>query len=684
MRQTPRDRVKVVCPFCSTGCSLYIRTVNGGYAGIEYFEEGINEGSLCPKPNDLSFLNSSDRLRKPLRRTEYGFKEISWSEALEEIASRIRSIQDGFGPDAIAFLVSVKIFNEEAYTVQKLARLLGTNNLDHECRRLCQFPTIIAAKQMLGVGSLTGTFQDIAESEVIVLWGMNAAETFPVLMGKYVMRAKEFGAKIIVIDPVKTETAWKADLWIPVRPGTDLALANSIMNVLINEDLYDRSFVRTRTEGFEELARIVSRYPPEEASRITGVPPYLIREAAHIMASTGKGSLIWSSGLIHNAQATNTCRALYSLAALLGWYGKEGTCVGGFKGQNNVEGLVHMGVAPSAFPGGVPLNDEDGRKRLARLWGVEDLPATPGKNVVKLYESIDSKSLRMLYVIGANPAVSEPNSEYVVEHLKKLDFLVVQDIFLTETARLADIVLPAAAWAEKEGSFTSIERRVQWSFKALSPPGEAMPDLKIFVALAKRLGLEKHFPATTPEEVLNEIREAVPGLYGGVTPERLKGSPKGILVPCPDPKHPGTRILCRDRFKTHSGKLKLMTSDHSPLKAEEYPLILVTTKTVGVWLTNAITREARYLAERWNAPVVLVNGSTASRLGLSDGSEAIIETKVGRMKVRIRVTSRVREDTVVLPWHWGANRLTDESLRDPDSGVPALKQVPCKLVPSER
>ena len=678
-------RFKVVCPFCSTGCSLYVVSRGGRYAGVEYFEGGVNEGALCPKPNDLSFLSSPARLRRPLKRTESGFREVSWSEALDEIASRITSIREGFGPDAIAFLVSVKIFNEEAYTIQKFARLLGTNNLDHECRRLCQFPTIIAAKQMLGVGSLTGTFEDVAESDVVVLWGMNPAESFPVLMGKFVMRAKENGAKIVVVDPAKTETAWKADLWIPVKPGTDLALANSIMNVLISEGLYDREFVSSRTEGFDELVRVVGKYDPETASRITGVPPYLIREAAHLMASSRKGSLLWSSGLIHNHQATNTCRALYSLAALLGWYGKEGTCVGGLKGQNNVEGLVHMGVAPSAFPGGVKLDDEAGRRRLARLWGVEDLPTAPGKNVVKMYEAIDSKSLRMLYVVGANPAVSEPNSAYVREHLRKLDFLVVQDLFLTETAELADIVLPAAAWAEKEGSFTSVERRVQWSFKALEPPGEARSDLEIFLALAKRLGLDRHFPARTPEEVLGEIREAIPNLYGGVTAERLRNSPKGVVVPCPSEDHPGTRVLCRDRFNTASGRLKLMTAEHTPLEAGgDYPLTLVTVKNAGAWLSNAMTREARYLRERWFEAVAIVSKDLAERAGVRDGGKAVVETPVGRAEVRVRVSGKVRGDVVVLPWHWGANALTDHRVRDPDSGVPALKEVPCRILPLRR
>jgi len=677
------ERTKVVCPFCSVGCSFYIVSDRGRYVSVEYFTESpVNEGAICPKPNDLSFLVSPHRLTKPMRRTESGWREISWSEALREVADRIRDFVSKYGPDSIGFFVSVKMFNEEGYVAQKLARLLGTNNIDHICRRTCQFPTIIAGKECAGVGSITGTFRDIAESDVVVLWGINPAETFPILMGKYIMRARERGAKIIVVDPVKTRTAWKADLWLPVLPGTDVALANAIMHVLIKERLYREDFVRERCEGFEALARVVEKYSPEYASKICGVSPHLIREAAYTMARAERGSIIWSTGLIHNHQATDCCRALYALAALLGWYGKEGTCVGGLKGQNNVEGLVHMGVAPTALPGGYSLGDEVNRKRIAREWGVEDLPSAPGTNMLRMYEAIDHGDLRMLYIMGANPVLSEPNTQYVAEHLKKLEFLVVQDLFLTETAQLADIVLPAAAWAEKEGSFTSVERRVQWSFKALDPPGEARPDLWILVELAKRLGLERFFPYTSPEDVLREINRVVPS-YGGVTPERLKSSKEGILVPCPSPDHPGTRVLCRDRFGTKSGKFVFKPVEYVPPPIDvssEYPLILVTSRVVGMWHTRSMTGRSSYLVERWREPEALVGVETAKRLGIEDGHRVRIETRRGGIEVRVRVSDKVREDVVVLPWHWGANRITDQELRDKDSGVPAFKRVPCRIV----
>ncbi len=681
------ERVKVVCPYCSAGCIMSILSSNGRYAGVEYLKGGVNDGALCPKSNDFSFLNSPRRLRKPLKRTESGFKEIEWGEALDLICGRIKDVVASHGPDALAFLLSVKMFNEEAYAWQKLVRLLGTNNLDHECRRMCQFPTLKAGSETMGVGYLTATFEDVAGSEVVLLWGLNAAETFPILMGKYVMRAKENGAKIIVVDPVKTRTAWQANIYVQVRPGTDLVLANSIMNVLITENLYNRRFVEEMVEGFDNVVEIVKDYTPEEASKICGVPAGTIREVAYTLARAEKGSILWSASAVQTWLSTNLCRALYTLAALLGWYGREGCCVGGLKGQNNVDGVIDMGIHPALLPGRVPVSNDDYRKSLASRWGVEDLPKNPGKNIIKLYESIDAGRVRFLYVLGANPAASEANSSYVEEHLRKLDFLVVQDIFLTETARLADIVLPAAAWAEKSGSFTSVERRVQWSFKALEPPGEARSDLEVAVELAKRLGLGDKLPYSTPEEVLREVNGVVKS-YGGVTPDRLKESVEGLFIPCPSPDHPGTRLLCVGRFNTPSGKFRARTAryEEPPIKpGPEYPYILVTVRVIGSWHTASMTNNAEYLRERWRGPTALINAVEAAKLGIKDGSKAKIVTGTGELTVTFHVTDKVRRDTIALTWHWGANRLTNHEFKDPDTGVPCVKYVPCRVeVPGGR
>lgn len=670
----------VICPYCGVGCGLYIKSVNGRYVGIEYwYEHPVNGGKLCPKPNDLSFINSPDRLKKPLKRTEGGFREVSWGEAIREVATQLKEIARRYGPDALGFLASAKCFNEENYLMQKLARVLGTNNVDH-CARLCHAPTLIGMGRVTGVGALTATFEDIANSDVIVVWGANPAETFPVLMGSYILRAKRRGSKLIVVGPVKSRTAWHADIFIPVKPGTDIAVANAIMHVLVRENLYDREFVKSRVEGFDKLLPMIERYTPEYAEEVSGAPSYVIRQAAHVMASSRRGSLIWSMGITQHVVGYANVLALATLAALLGWYGRRGTCVGGLRGQNNVQGACDMGALAEFLPGYVRVTDDVGRSRIASLWGVSELPSSVGLTVPCLIREAASGRIKGMYIMGENPVVSEPNSSHAVEGLKKLEFLVVQDIFLTETAELADVVLPAAAWAEKEGSFTSGERRVQWSFKALEPPGEARPDLQILIAVAKEMGLERYFPYTSAEDVLREVNNVIPA-YAGITPERLKKSVGGLIWPCPSPEHLGTQVLHTDAFRTPSGKFIVMPVEHKPpaeVPDSDYPLILTTHRVVGAYHTNTMTHRSPAIAKRWPEAEALINQNTARKFNVSDGEVVTLVTRRGRYRVRIHVTDDVVDDVVSVPWHWGANVLTNDAL-DPEAMTPEAKVCACRI-----
>lgn len=671
----------VVCPYCGVGCGLYIKSVDGRYAGIEYnYDHPVNKGSLCPKPNDLSFLNSPDRLRTPLKRSERGFKEISWSDAIKEVASRLKEVLNKYGPNALGFIASAKCFNEENYLMQKMARILGTNNVDH-CARLCHAPTLVAMGRVTGVGALTASFEDISNSEVIVVWGSNPAETYPVLMGRYILGAKKRGAKLVVVGPTRNRTAWHADLFLQLKPGTDIALANALMNVIINEGLYDREFIEKRVEGFDKLINVVSKYTPEAVEGICGVPSFLIKQAAYTMASTKRGSLLWSMGVTQHIVGFRNVIALATLAALLGWYGKSGTCVGGLRGQNNVQGACDMGALAEFLPGYVKVTDDSGRTRIASLWGVNELPNEVGLTLSCIFREAEAGKIRAVYIMGENPAISEPNSNHVIDGIKKLEFLVVQDIFMTETARLADIVLPAAAWAEKEGSFTNSERRVQWSFKALDPPGEARPDLAILISVARELGLERYFPYSTPEEVLTEINNVIPA-YAGITPDRLKRTVGGILWPCYSADSEGIKVLHTERFRTPSGKFVVIPVEHQPpaeLPDDEYPLILTTHRVVGAFHTNTMTGRAKLVTKRWPEAEALIHPITARRYGISDGEVIKIITRRGEYLVKAHITDDVLEDVISVPWHWGANILTNNAL-DPEAMTPEAKVCACRLV----
>jgi len=677
--------VPVVCPYCGFGCRLYIRSFNGEPIGVEFFREPgtANEGKLCPKGLSFEFLRHPERLEKPLKRVgEKGrgeFREISWGEAVKEIAARLKEIRAKYGPDAVGFLASAKCTNEENYLMQKLARLFGTNNVDH-CARLCHAPTVVGLIKTIGVGAQTNPYSDILMTNAIFIVGYNPAETHPVVM-RYIVKAKESGAKIIVADPRRTRTAWFADIYLQHYPGTDLALINAMMNVIIREGLYNREFVTKRTVGFESLASVVSKYTPEYAEKITGVPASLIEEAARTLATAGKGVIMWGMGITQHTTGTDNVAALTSLALLCGYVGKEGCGLYPMRGQNNVQGACDMGALPSFLPGYRKVMDDGKRGEVAELWGVEDLPREPGLTVVEMVHAAAAGKLKAMYIMGENPAVSNPNLSHVYEALEKLEFLVVQDIFLSETAMYADIVLPAAAWAEKEGSYTSSERRVQWSFKAAEPPGEAKPDWLILSELGKELELPGWRTYGSPEDILREINAVVPQ-YRGITPERLKRDLEGVFWPCPSEYHPGTPRLHVERFATPDGKARLIAAEFRPpaeIPDAEYPLMLTTYRVVGQYHTLTMTKRVAKLNKRWPEPYAEIHPDDAAKYGVRDGDIITILTRRGKYRVRARVTPSIKPGVVGLVWHWGANVLTNDAL-DPEAKTPELKVCACKII----
>ncbi len=674
--------VPVICPYCGCGCGLYIISDDGRYGGIEYWRDHpFNRGRLCPKANDLSFLNNPERLRKPLKRVESGWREISWSEALKEVSSRLKEYARRLGGDSIGFLSSARCYNEENYAIQKLARLLGSPNIDH-CARLCHAATVHGLMKTVGAGAISSTFDQLLDSKVIVISGWNPAVTHPVIMGQYILKAKARGARVVVIDPLLTETAMKADLHLQINPGTDIPVYLAIANVLIRDGMINQEFIDERTEGFEEFSREALKWSPEKASEVAGVDASAIIEAACMIGSSDKGSILWAMGVTQHVCGTDNVAALAMLGALRGWWGKPGCVIGGVRGQNNVQGACDMGCLAEFYPGYLRAEDKNALKNIAEAWGVaaDSLPGR-GLTVVEMMHAAEEGKLKAMYIMGENPVISDPNANHVREALGKLEFLVVQDIFLTETAEYADIVLPAAAWAEKSGTFTNADRRVQWSFRALEPPGEAKPDLSIITEVARGVGLERFFPYSSPEDVLVEINKAVPQ-YRGITPERVKETPGGIPWPCPSTDHPGVKILFSNgKFKTSSGKFKFYSITHvepAEKPCREYPLILTTIRLVGAYHTHTMTGRSRYVAERWPKPgELLIHPDTASEYGVSSGDKVIIETRRGSYTAVARVTVRVKPGVIAIPWHYGANVLTndalDEASREPEYKVCAAK-----------
>jgi len=675
------ELIPIVCPYCGVGCRAYVK-VRGNQLNLEYATDIENipneKGKLCPKGNTiLDHLSDPERLKKPLKAVEEGkFKEISWNKAVKEVAERLKEIAKD-DPNQLMFLGSARTFNEPNYLLQKLARMLGTNNIDH-CARLCHASTITGLVSTFGAGAMTNTYKDIEQANCIIIWGHNYAETHPVGF-RYVLKAKERGAKIIVVDPRLTRTAWFADIHLQHYPGTDIALANGLMHVIIKKGLYDKKFVMGRTTGFNELVKVVEKYTPQYVEKITGVPAMLIEEAAITFATAGKGVITWAMGLTQSVHGHDNVRAVATLLAICGYIGREGCGASPMRGQNNVQGACDMGVLPDVFPGYQKITDLEKLEFFKKFWKVDYLSDEPGLTVIEASYAINKGKIKGYYVMGENPVISDANSNHVIKALRKLEFMVVQDIFLTETAQFADIILPAAAMLENEGSLTNTERRVQWSFAVKKPPGDAKPDWWIISEIGKTIGLES-FNYLKVEDILREINQCTPQ-YGGITPERLKEKLAGIHWPCPNENHPGTKILYRERFLTRDEKAHLAAVEHKPpaeLPNDEYPFILTTHRYVGQYHTLTMSGKSPSLVKRWSEPLAEIHPEDAAKLGIKSRDLVKLVTRRGEYICKALVTRRVKKGVIAVPWHWGANVLTNDTL-DPISKIPDTKACACNI-----
>ncbi|MBN2207798.1 MAG: formate dehydrogenase subunit alpha [Candidatus Coatesbacteria bacterium] len=667
-------RTLTTCPYCGTGCQFYlVSDENGRLVGVEPSSTHVvAKGQLCVKGwNAFNFPNHPDRLTVPQIRKNGKFVEASWDEALDLVASKLKETQQNHGADSIAFFSSAKTTNEENYALMKLARaVFKTNNIDH-CARLCHSSTVAGLAISFGSGAMTNSISCVEESDCILVTGSNTTDQHP-LIGTRVIKAVKKGTKLIVADNRKIRLAELADMHIRCENGTDVAFLNGLMHVIIKEGLADDEFVRTRTENYDELKAMVEEFTPERTAEICKITPDEVASAARMFAGAERAMIIYSMGITQHSHGVDNVKTCANLVMLTGNVGKAGTGVNPLRGQNNVQGACDMGALPNVYTGYQPVVNEASRAKFQKAWGVENLPGNVGLTVTTAINAAYDGGLKALYVMGENPMMSDPDQHHVKAALEKLDFLVVQDIFPTPTTALADVVLPAACYSEKDGTFTSTERRCQRVRKACDPPGKARQDWEIIGEIAGRMGYDG-LTYVSPEEIMDEIAEVTP-IYGGMQYDRI--DQVGLQWPCPDRNHPGTPVLHKGKFTRGLGLFSPAPYKSSmELPDDEYPFVLSTGRCYFHFHTGTMTRRSRLLDREERFPYVEVHPDDAKRLRIYDRFPVMVLTRRGEVKALARVSDVVIPGHLFMTFHFeegAANVLTINAL-DPVAKIPEFK-----------
>jgi formate dehydrogenase major subunit len=626
-----------------------------------------------------------DGRRKPGGIVDYdevmpAFREASWDEALDLVARRLQEIRDGHGPRALAGFGSAKCSNEEAYLFQKLIRAVwGTNNVDH-CTRLCHASSVAALMECIGSGAVTTTYGDVGNAGCALIAGSNTTSNHPVA-ATFFKEAHKRGTRLIVVDPRREAIADHADWYCRIKPGTDVPFYNAVMHVIIEEGLENRAYIERHTENYEALREMVSRYTPETAAKICGVPANTIRGVAREFAGASSAIIFWGMGISQHVYGTNNARCLIALALLTGNIGRPGSGLHPLRGQNNVQGASDAGLIPMVFPDYQAVESPEVRAKFERAWG-RPLDPERGLTVVEIAHGALEGSIKGMYIMGENPFLSDPNANKVRRALSNLDFLAVQDIFLTETAEFADVILPASAYLEKLGTFTNTDRRVQIGRPALDPPGEARMDWQVICEIATRMGYPMHYDS--PQQIFDEFA-GLTDSYATLSYENL--GTNGKLWPNPDPVHEdGPVVLFGDGFPTPSGRGKFSPAEWTAapeLPDASYPLVLNTGRLLEHWHTGSMTRRARVLDEIEPRAFVEMHPADAKRLGIDPGTRVCVESRRGRIELEARVSERESEGAVFIPFHFreaSANLLTIDDL-DPDGKIPEFKFCAVRVEP---
>ncbi len=676
------NKIQTICPYCGCGCGLYLHVERGSIVGASPVRSHpVNKGSLCVKGwNCFEFIQHPDRLKYPLIKEGGSFRRASWAEALKLIAARFSKIRKSSGPDSIAIMSSAKCTNEENYLMMKFARaVIGTNNVDH-CARLCHSSTVGGLAAAFGSGAMTNSITEIAQARLLFVIGSNTTEQHT-MIAMHMLDALDKGAILIVADPRRTQIAELAHLYLRHRPGTDVALLNSIMNVMIKEGLVDISFVKHRTENFDSFKDIVMQYPPEFAEHITGVPARDIKKAARLYATEKKSMLFYSMGITQHITGVDNVCACANLTMLTAHIGLPMTGLNPLRGQNNVQGACDMGALPDLFSGYQKVADPKVRRIFEKAWRVR-LSPTHGILLTDMFEAALKRNVKSMYIMGENPVISDPDANRVVNALKGLDFLVVQDIFISDTAELADVILPAATFAEKDGTFTNTERRVQKIRAAIDPVGESKPDWEIIAALSREMGYDMNYRAT--HEIMEEIAHLTP-IYRGIRHHRLDDN-HGLQWPCPDVTHPGTPFLHRMKFAKGLGTfIPVHFVPPSEKPDEEYPFILTTGRIYFHYHTGTMCRRTSTLEREYPECFVEINPNDAVSLNIRNTDKVRVSSRRGSITVRACITDRISGGIVFVPFHFReavVNILTNPAL-DPSAKIPEYKVCAVKIEPAE-
>ncbi|WP_445670848.1 assimilatory nitrate reductase catalytic subunit NasC [Paenibacillus sp. FSL M8-0334] len=690
-----RPEAATQCPFCSVQCKISVEEVSESIAGqrraafsVEGVPNAATQGRACVKGmNAHQHALHSERLQHPLIRRDGDLVPCTWDEAIAEIAGRFQEASALHGPDALGVYGGGSLTNETAYLLGKFARVaLGTRYIDYN-GRFCMSAAASAGVKTFGMDrGLTFRLADIPLAKCIILAGTNIAECQPTLM-PYFNEAKEAGAQLIVIDPRRTATAAAADLHLQIRPGTDLSLANALLKVVMEEGLIDEAFIRSRTNGYDDLLAYMAKVDVDVAAARCGVEPGMIREAARAFGMAETGMVLTARGVEQQTDGHLAVRHFLNLVLATGKIGREGCGYGAVTGQGNGQGGREHGQKADQLPGYRSIENEADRAYIASVWGVEP-SSLPGKGVsaYEMMELVHQGVIKSLFVMGSNPIVSNPNAELVAEALKQLDFLVVADMLMSETARMADLVLPVTSYMENEGTLTNLEGRVLLREASRPAPGEARHDWDILCSIAEALGKGRYFRYKDAEAIFNELRLASKGGiadYYGITFDRLRRE-EGIYWPCPSTEEEGSGLLFRDKFAHPDGKA-VFTADQGPAWAgvnEAYPLILTNGRVLYHYLTGVQTRRSPSLAARELENFVELHPYTAERYHIQDGEWVLIQSEFGSFKVRSRIKEHIREDTLFVPMHWGGiqnvNRATRPEL-DPNCKMPGFKTAAVRI-----
>ena len=680
--------VTTTCPYCGVCCGIKAQ-VSSDDTIVEMLDDPENDssvGMLCVKGRfGYTFVHHEDRLTEPLIRRNGKLEPATWDQALDLITERL----SGYDGDSFATLCSAKATNEDGYIQQKFSRLvMQSNHIDH-CTRLCHSPSVEAMLTSLGSGATSNSYVDYEEAGCLVIIGSDANSNHPVAASRMRRAVVERGAKLIVINPRRIDMCDYADIWLRPRPGTDVALLNGMANVILNQGLSNENFIESRTEGYEDWSDIVSKYTPEYVESITGVAADDIVAAAHMYAAPPfSGScLIWGMGITQHTMGTANAHGLLNLAFSTGQLGKPGSGISPLRGQNNVQGCGDAGCLPNAFPGYQTIN-ADSVEKFSNAWGGNKLPDKSGLVVTDMVREIDNGRIKAMYITGENPLLSEPDLNHAEESFKKLELLVVQDIFLHETAQIADVVLPACSFAEKDGTFTNSERRVQRVREVVRPVGSSRPDWEIICDLAQRLsvsmnlGLEEQFEYSNASEIWDEMSALTP-MISGITYERLENG--GIQWPCPDVDHPGTRFLYEHDFP-RGPRAKFVGFDQGPasdeLPTERFPLILNTGRILYHWHGGTITKRAEGLLARASELLIAISPEDGEKYQVTDGEWITVKSKRGMIEGRVSYSDKMRSGEIFVPFvklqEHAANFLTNAAL-DPNSRIPEYKVCAVRL-----